>query len=152
MQAEEVQQGRTFVLRLEHGDIVHQAIEGFARDKGIRAAALIILGGADTGGRLVVGPQDGREAPVTPMHTVLEAPHEVAGTGTLFANEQGQPMLHMHMACGRGDTTRTGCIRTGVQVWQIMEAVLFELTDCHGQRVADPELGFQLLQLPREHG
>ncbi|MDZ7758745.1 MAG: PPC domain-containing DNA-binding protein [Desulfovermiculus sp.] len=149
MQAEEVQQGRVFVLRLEHGDIVHQAIEGFARDKGIRGGALIILGGADQGSRLVVGPEDGLARPVTPMQTGLDAAHEVAGTGTIFPNEQGEPVLHMHMACGRGEATRAGCIRSGVQVWQIMEAVLFELIDTKGQRVADPELGFQLLKLPK---
>jgi len=148
MQAEEVSQGRVFVLRLEHGDIVHQAIEGFARDRGIRAAALIILGGADGGSRIVVGPQDGEKRPVTPMQAALEAAHEVAGTGTIFPNEKGEPVLHMHMACGREEATRTGCIRSGVQVWQIMEAVLFELTETRGQRTADPELGFQLLQLP----
>ncbi|MFO7802018.1 MAG: DNA-binding protein [Desulfovermiculus sp.] len=149
MQTEEVHQGRTFVLRLEHKDIVHTCIENFARDKGIRAAALIILGGADQGSRLVVGPEDGLARPINPVQTALEAAHEVTGTGTIFPNEQGEPILHMHMACGRGDCTQTGCIRSGVQVWQIMEAVLFELTNCRGQRIADPELGFMLLQLPK---
>lgn len=150
MQAEEVTQGRTFVLRLEHGEIVHEALEGFARDNGIRAAALIVLGGADQGSRLVVGPEEDSARPVNPMHTALDAAYEVAGTGTIFPNEQGEPVLHMHMACGRGQAARTGCIRSGVQVWQIMEVVLFELTHCQGQRVANPELGFQLLQLPKE--
>ena len=149
MQTEEVQQGRVFVLRLEHGDIVHQVIEDFARDKGIRAAALIILGGADQGSRLVVGPEDGLARPVNPMQSALEAAHEVAGTGTLFPNEQGEPVLHMHMACGRGEATRAGCIRSGIQVWQIMEAVLFELTGSQGKRVPESNLGFSLLQLPK---
>jgi predicted DNA-binding protein with PD1-like motif len=58
-------------------------------------------------------------------------------------------VLHMHMACGRGEVTRTGCIRSGVQVWQVMEAVLFELIDCQGQRVLDSDLGFHVLQLPK---
>jgi len=149
MDAEQVQQGRVFVLRLEHGDIVHEAIEGFARDKGIAAAALIVLGGADRGSRLVVGPNDRAERPVNPMQTALEATHEVAGTGTIFCNEQGEPVLHMHMACGREETTRTGCIRSGVQVWQVMEAVLFELIDSRGQRIKDSDLGFHLLQLSK---
>lgn len=149
MEAEQVQQGRIFVLRLEHGEVVHEAIEGFAMDKGIRAAALIVLGGADQDSRLVVGPKNGTERPIHPMQTILEATHEVAGTGTIFCNEQGEPVLHMHMACGRGEATRTGCIRSGVQVWQVMEAVLFELSDCRGERVKDPNLGFHVLQLPK---
>ena len=37
-------QGRVFVLRLEHGETVHEEIEKFAHDHAIRAAALIILG------------------------------------------------------------------------------------------------------------
>ena len=149
MEAEQVQQGRIFVLHLEHGEVVHEAIEGFAMDKGIRAAALIVLGGADQDSRLVVGPKNGTERPIHPMQTILEATHEVAGTGTIFCNEQGEPVLHMHMACGRGEATRTGCIRSGVQVWQVMEAVLFELSDCRGERVKDPDLGFHVLQLPK---
>ena len=149
MEAEQVQQGRIFVLHLEHGEVVHEAIEGFAMDKGIRAAALILLGGADQDSRLVVGPKNGTERPIHPMQTILEATHEVAGTGTIFCNEQGEPVLHMHMACGRGEATRTGCIRSGVQVWQVMEAVLFELSDCRGERVKDPNLGFHVLQLPK---
>ena len=149
MDAEQVHQGRVFVLRLEHGDIVHEAIEGFAVDKGIGAAALILLGGADHGSRLVVGPKDRAQRPINPMQTTLDATHEVAGTGTIFCNEQGDPVLHMHMACGRGETTQTGCIRSGVQVWQVMEAVLFELIDSQGQRVKDSDLGFHLLQLPK---
>ncbi len=149
MDAEQVHHGRVFVLRLEHGDIVHEAIEGFAMDKGIRAAALIVLGGADRGSRLVLGPKDRTERPVNPIQTALEATHEVAGTGTIFCNEQGDPVLHMHMACGRGESTRTGCIRSGVQVWQVMEAVLFELMGSQGQRVQDSDLGFHVLQLPK---
>jgi predicted DNA-binding protein with PD1-like motif len=149
MQAEEVKQGRTFVLRLENGDIVHQCIEDFAREKGVQAAALIILGGADSGSRLVVGPEDGDQRPITTLQHSLKAVHEIAGTGTIFPNQEGEPVLHMHMACGRKGETRTGCIRSGVRVWQIMEAVLFELTDSRGQRTADPELGFQVLRLPQ---
>ena len=52
----------------------------------------------------------------------------------------------MHMACGRETDTVTGCIRSGVTVWQVMEVILFELTDIHAARVMDPETGFALLQ------
>lgn len=146
MKYAQAKQGRVFVLRLEDGEVVHEVLEAFARDQGITAAALLILGGADRNSRLVVGPEDGTASPVTPMETRLTDVHEVAGTGTLFPDEQGQPMLHMHMACGRQQDTTTGCIRAGVKVWHIMEVVMFELLDVDARRVLEPHLGFQLLQ------
>lgn len=145
MKYAQVNQGRIFVLRLENGETVHEQIEAFAEKHGIQAAALIILGGADGGSRLVVGPESGSARPVNPMGHVLEEAHEVAGTGTLFPDDQGNPMLHMHMACGRRDRTATGCVRNGVRVWQIMEVVLFELVGVTGRRVLDAKLGFKLL-------
>lgn len=145
MKFAEARAGRIFVIRLEDGDIVHEAIESFARKQDIRAAALIILGGADQGSRLVVGPEKGRSRPIDPMEHILDNVHEVAGTGTLFPDRQGNPILHMHMSCGRRSTSVTGCIRTGVKVWHIMEVILFELTDTTGERIVDTKTGFKLL-------
>ena len=113
MKYSQAQQGRTFVIRLEDGDIVHEEIERFAREQSVRAAALIVVGGAETGSKLVVGPEEGRAEPVSPMEHVLDNVHEIAGTGTLFPDEKGNPVLHMHMACGRETSTVTGCVRNG---------------------------------------
>ena len=146
MKYSQAQPGRIFVIRLEDGDVVHETIESFARQQAIGAATLIILGGADQGSRLVVGPAEGRAKPVLPMGLLLEDVHEVAGVGTLFPDDEGNPVLHMHMACGRNSDTATGCVRTGVKVWQVMEAVLFELTDSTGVRRLDEATGFKLLQ------
>lgn len=145
MKYAEARAGRIFVIRLEDGDIVHEVIEKFARELDIKAAALIILGGADLDSKLVVGPEKGRAKPLHPMEHILENVHEVAGTGTLFPDDQGNPILHMHMACGRKSFTVTGCIRTGVKVWHVMEVILFELIDTTGRRFVDPETGFKLL-------
>jgi predicted DNA-binding protein with PD1-like motif len=142
----EAKQGRTFVIRLEDGDVLHEVIEQFAFERAIGAAALIAVGGADDGSRLVVGPAKGRAKPLVPVEHTLDGVHEIAGTGTLFRNEQGQPILHMHMACGRGDRSITGCARTGVKTWHVMEVVLFEITGTTARRTLDPETGFTLLQ------
>jgi predicted DNA-binding protein with PD1-like motif len=146
MKYSEARYGRIFVIRLEDGDILHETIELFAKKKGIRAATLIILGGADTGSRLVVGPKKGRELPVNPVTRLLDGVHEVTGTGTIFPDEQGKPVLHMHIACGRGAKTVTGCVRTGVKTWHVLEAVLFELKDTKAVRVRDRITGFELLR------
>lgn len=145
MKYSEARQGRVFILRLEDGEVVHQVIEGFARDKSIMAAALVAVGGADRGSTLVVGPEDGRARPVTPMERVLDDVHEIAGVGTLFPDEAGNPMLHMHMACGRQGVTTTGCVRSGVATWQVMEIIIFELLDTPARRLLESDLGFKLL-------
>jgi predicted DNA-binding protein with PD1-like motif len=132
----ECKPGRIFTICLENGDIVHQEIEQFARDHSIEAASLIIIGGADKGSKLIVGPERENEMPVLSLEYVLENVHEIAGTGTLFPDQQGNPVLHLHMACGRG-----------VKVWHIMEVVLFELLESNGKRMFDSETGFTLLKL-----
>lgn len=146
MKYSQARQGRVFVLRLEDGEMVHEVIEKFAAEQKIAAASLLILGGADNGSRLVVGPKEDRGLPLRPMERVLENTHEVAGTGTLFPDENGTPILHMHMACGRKSETTTGCIRAGVKVWHVMEVVLTELLDTTARRIVEQPLGIKLLQ------
>ena len=138
--------GRVFVIRIEDGEIVHEVIEEFARNHQISSAALLILGGADAGSTLVVGPHEDRILPVVPLTHILANAHEATGTGTIFPDEQGAPLLHMHMACGRGEETITGCIRSGIKVWLVMEVILFELLNAKAVRRPEPPTGFQLLQ------
>ena len=139
------QMGRIFVIRLEDGEVLHETIERFAEEQGIGAAALIMVGGADEGSKLVVGPEKARDVPVNPMTQILNGVHEITGTGTLFPDEEGKPLLHLHIAAGRKDSTVTGCVRTGVKIWHIGEVILFELTDTPAIRKLDPQLGFKLL-------
>jgi len=146
MKHAEAKPGRIFVIRLEDGEVVHNEIERFAREKGVQAATLVVLGAAGPGSRFVVGPEESSATPVVPMERALDDAHEVAGVGTLFPDEEGNPVLHMHMGCGRTSSTITVCIRRGVKVWQVMEAVLLELVESTGVRKFDGELGFQLLQ------
>ena len=147
MKYSQAKPGRIFVIRLEDGDIVHEAIESLARVERVSAAMVVIVGGADTGSCLVVGPEKGRATPVVPMTLTLDDVREIAGVGTLFPDDEGNPVLHLHMACGRNADTVTGCARAGVKVWQVMEAVLYELTDAKGVRRPDAVTGFKLLQL-----
>ena len=146
MRYSEAKQGRTFVIRLEDGDILHEEIENFARDKKIIAASVIAVGGADKGSKLVVGPEDGRADKINPMQHTLEDVCEISGTGTIFPDDEDNPILHMHIACGRKDKTVTGCVRAGVKVWQVMEIILHEITNTKAQRTMDKATGFKLLQ------
>jgi predicted DNA-binding protein with PD1-like motif len=145
MRFSEARQGRVFVLRLEDGEIIHETVEKFAREKGIEAAAVIVLGGADRGSRLVVGPEDGRAEKIRPMGTVLGDVHEMTGTGTIFRDEDGTPKLHMHISTGRNENSITGCVRNGVKVWLIAEIIIFELVGSSATRKLDRSTGFELL-------
>ena len=143
MKYTEARQGRTFILRLEDGEVVHEEIERFAKDHEITAAAIIVLGGADKGSKIVVGPEDGRESPINPMEYILKDVHEAFGAGTLFPDKEGNPTIHIHMSFGRIDKSITGCIRNGVKVWQVMEVILRELIDTDSKRLLNEELGFK---------
>jgi predicted DNA-binding protein with PD1-like motif len=130
MQYAQAQQGRIYVICLEHGDVLHEEIERLCLDQSIRAAALLVVGGADRGSRLVVGPEHGDQVPVVPQVHALGDVHEVAGTGTIFWDQAaGRPTAHIHLACGWGDAAVAGCVRQGIVVWQVMEVVLWELVD-----------------------
>jgi len=146
MQYTEGSIGRVFAIRLEHGEQMPATLEKFASEKRIQSGLAIMVGGADDGSKLVVGPEDGSVLPVTPMLAALCGVHEVAAVGTLFPDEQGNPVLHMHAACGRQDSSITGCIRTGISTWQILEIILIEITDLDAARINDAATGFQLLQ------
>ena len=84
MRYSEARLGRVFVLRLEHGDIVHVVIEDFIKDHSVNAAVLVVLGGAASGSRLVVGPEDGDARPVSPVLKVPKEVYEATDVGTVF--------------------------------------------------------------------
>jgi len=146
MKYSRAKQGRIFIIRLEDGDIIHEEIEKLANKESIVAAALIIIGGADKNSILVVGPEHGRKEPIVPMEHILDNVNEVVGTGTIFPNEEGKPILHMHIACGRQASTVTGCVRKGIKTWHVLEVILFELVDTTAVRALDSITGFELLK------
>lgn len=146
MRFSEARLGRVFILRLEDGEVVHETIERFAREQGIEAASLTLVGGADAGSQLVVGPRHDRILPLEPLQHQLDHVHEVAGVGTLFCDEAGVPLVHLHMACGRGATTVTGCIRGGVRVWRVLEVIVQELVGSTARRRLEQPLNVHLLQ------
>lgn len=46
--------------------------------------------------------------PIEPMELMLDEAHEITGTGTIFADKDNRPVLHMHIACGREGMARDG--------------------------------------------
>jgi predicted DNA-binding protein with PD1-like motif len=139
--------GRIFLLRLNDGDHVPDCLESFAAQKRIFNAVCFLLGGVKDKGKVVVGPRDSNTIPPDPVVRILNGVHEVQGVGTIFSDENGRPRLHMHAALGRGDTTTTGCVRMGIDVWQIGEVVMLEIVGISALRKRNLETGFELLEI-----
>lgn len=145
MQYSEATTNRVFILRLEEGEILHEQIETVVKQKNITTALLQVVGGVNTGSVLVVGPEDAMARPVIKQKITLTNVYESTGTGTIFPDEDGNPMMHLHLACGRGDRALTGCASDGIIIWQVMEVIITELTNCSAKRVLDASTGFKLL-------
>ncbi|MBU1078598.1 MAG: DNA-binding protein [Spirochaetes bacterium] len=147
MKYSEATQGRIFILRLEHGDKLPDVIENFAMEKNILRGACFLIGGIDKKSRIVVGPKNGRQMPPEPMITELDEVHETFAFGTLFPDTNGIPKLHMHSASGRKKKSITGCVRPGVNIWQIGEVIIQEILDSKSRRKKNESLGFELLEI-----
>jgi predicted DNA-binding protein with PD1-like motif len=147
MQFTEAKLGRIFVLRLHDGDHLPDVLESFAAENNITTALCFFLGGAKEKSRVVVGPKDGNALPPEPMVTLLSGVHEACGVGTIFADEEGKPKLHMHASFGRKKSTITGCVRMGVDIWRIGEVVILELLSSVTHRAVDKDTGFEFLEI-----
>ena len=146
MQYQEGSIGRVFALRLEEGDRLPDALEAFAREQNLEAAMVIYVGGAKGGSRLVVGPDASRPEAIVPLVHSLTGIQEVLAVGTLFPDEQGEPVLHLHAATGREGNATVGCSRAGVEVWLVGEVIILEILGTNGRRRPEPPSGFSLLQ------
>jgi uncharacterized protein len=146
MEFTEAKLGRIFILRLYQNEILHEVIEKFAAQQKIASALCFFLGGAEDKSKVVVGPKDGKVMPPQAMVTLLEGVHEGVGIGTIFVDELGVAKLHMHASFGRNDNAVTGCVRMGVNVWQIGEVVILELAGGSAKRMKNKETGFEFLE------
>lgn len=145
MQYSEAKQGRIFVLRLENGEVLHETIEAFAVEHKIQRAAVMFCGAAQKNSRMVSGPKNETIRPIPVNINIVDNTSEVHGVGTIFPDAIGNPVLHMHASFGHKDRTLTGCVRAGVNIWNIGEVVIFELLDNNGTRTLDSYTGFELL-------
>jgi predicted DNA-binding protein with PD1-like motif len=136
--------GRIFTIRMETGDRLPDSIEAFARTQRISRAMVIYVGGAAAGSRVVVGPEEGSGDAIIPILHALKGHQEVAGVGTLFPNESGEPVLHMHAGLGREGGATVGCVRAGVDVWLVGEVIILEILGSGGLRIRE-DSGFELL-------
>ncbi|MEN6611450.1 MAG: DUF296 domain-containing protein [Methanoregulaceae archaeon] len=141
MQYAEGRPGRIFVLRVDHGEDLLATVRQFLADKDVKSGSLFFLG-ALSEAHLVSGPVEPVLPPV-PRKYLLEGGWELAGMGTIYPGEGG-PALHLHAALGRGESSRTCCLREFVKVYLVMEVVIFEFTGFSAERKLDPVTGVHL--------
>lgn len=148
MRSVELEDGRVFVLRLEEGEVLHEAVESFCVREKIRNATVTAVGGVGPGSRYVSGPRYPIEGMIEPIICTVDAPCELTGTGTVFPDESGAPVLHMHGSVGREGISHTGCFRAGMVVWLTMEVVIREMTGTGPvRRRSDPRIDAKLLEI-----
>ncbi len=150
MRFAELTEGRVFVLRLDEGEVLHEAVESFCRDMGISRAAVSAIGGAGAGSEFVSGPDFPVGDSIIPIVYKIDAPCELVGTGTVFPDLDGNPVMHMHGSVGRRGVSHTGCFRKRVVVWLTMEVVVRELIgDGPVRRRSDPRIDALLMEVRR---
>jgi predicted DNA-binding protein with PD1-like motif len=137
--------GRVFVIKLEDGDMVPDAIEQFASAHNVKRGLCILIGGIGRG-KIVAGPENAGASPVVPMLFPVNGVHEIVAAGTIFPDEKAVPRLHMHGALGRKQKVLAGCVRPGIEVWKIGEVILLEITGISSSRKNDDRTGFSILE------
>jgi predicted DNA-binding protein with PD1-like motif len=142
-----MEKGRVFVLRLETGEVLHEVLERFSKENGIKSAVVTAVGGIGEGSCMTVGPKVPYDDGIIPIIFTLDAPHELTASGTIFTDENGNPMMHMHGSAGREGKAVTGCLRAGVTAWLVLEVVLIELIGEGAVRKKDPDTGMKILEL-----
>jgi predicted DNA-binding protein with PD1-like motif len=141
--------GRVFVLRMEDGDVLNDTLEAFAQEQDVERGLAFYVGGVADGSKVVVGPDRSasRSGGITALVHALTGAQEAFAVGTLFPNETGIPMLHMHTASGREGGATVGCTRAGVETWLVGEVILVELLGNEAVRRFDAQSGFVLLDV-----
>jgi len=87
------------------------------------------------------------EDKIEPIICRLDAPSEFIGSGTVFRDDEGTPVMHMHGSVGRNGKSVTGCIREGIIVWTVMEVIITELTGNCPVRKMDNRVGSKILEI-----
>jgi predicted DNA-binding protein with PD1-like motif len=147
MKAIEGTLGRVFVLRLDRDDPLPQCIADFAAEKKIRLAQVVFIGGIYQG-NLVTGPRRTADLQPDPIVLPVNEAHDAFALGIIAPAENGKPSLHLHGALGRSGQTITGCFQSGVTVWLVGEAVIYEiLSGSTARRVFDETAQLTLFEI-----
>lgn len=144
MQYSEGRIGRIFVLRMDHGEDMIEALQRFLFEKKIESCMALFIG-ALRDGKAVTGPWR-PEVPPKPRFEAYESAWEVFGMASAYPSKEGLK-LHIHSGMGRGREAILGCIRERAKVYLVVEMILFEICGLNAERVWDEGMQLFLLTL-----
>jgi predicted DNA-binding protein with PD1-like motif len=125
-----------FCVYMEYGDDFCECIEKVAREKGIRAGA--VLSGVATFDRARIHHIAHTEFPPADKFVELEGPIELCSVDGIIAD--GKPHLHCTMAL-RGDELFAGHLERGCKVLYLAEAVVAKFSGRDLERDRHPRYG-----------
>ncbi len=135
-----IRSGGGYLLRLMRGEEIHESLTAFARDQGLRGAAVRGIGAVE-------------EVEVGYFHRdrksyerrVLPGIHELLSLSGNLSGKDGEPFLHAHVVLMGADFTLSGghLFRAVVAVTGEIAVVLADLDLV---RTPDPDLGLALLE------
>lgn len=135
--------GRVFVARMDSGDDLTGDLKRLAREERIGAAVLYVVGALKEAS-MVVGPER-CSLPPDPVWRSFSDCREVLGIGTLFPDDSGEPVLHLHGAVGRGDAALAGCIRGEAGVYLVSEVIVLEIVGTGAVKIFEEQSGLKML-------
>jgi len=138
--------GAHWMLRLDDGQDLFEAISGFAREQGIRAAA--ILFGIGMFRSATFGYWDGQQY----RPEELKVPHEVVALHGTIAQVDGAPSVHLHGAVAGPDHRLVGGHLLRATVGVLQEIALEEFPGRAFGRPLHESWGLRMLDLaPGDH-
>jgi uncharacterized protein len=141
-----VREGTRWMLRLDDGQDLFEALTAFATREEIRAAAIVF--GIGMFRRATVGYWDGSQY----VRRELAVPHEVVGLHGTVARADGQPSLHLHAALAGPDHALVGGHLFSATIGALQEMLIETfpgrsfgrpLVESFGLRMLDLEPGSQ---------
>lgn len=111
------------MIRFDHDDDVLEELKWLVKKENIKAGWFQLIGGVGKA-EIVTGPMRPTVPPVPVWHQ-LDKANEIIAAGSIAWCEE-EPALHVHGAAGNSDTTKVGCLRKKLQVYLLIEAVIFE--------------------------
>lgn len=133
------------VLKFENNDDFIAETENFIKNKKIKTAFFIFLGGMKKGD-LVSGPKK-PVIPPDPFWQSYDKGWDVFGVGSVFSGAGGKPQIHIHSSLGSKKMVKTGCMRKKASVFIVIEALMFELSGVKAEKGIDPATGINMLHL-----
>ena len=138
-------QGRVYLLKFENNDDFLEQIKVFIKKEKVKCAFFVFLG-AVVKAKMAAGPKKPVNPPVPNMLQVKDGWADF-GTGSVFLNKKKEPQVHIHGNFGKGEKSKMGCVRSDAKIFNVIEAMVTEITGVNAIKDIDPATGLNMMQL-----